>query len=165
RAGARWTSDARAKLYVFELPNVEAAVSVGNQQEILQAEYGIQLVAPTTVAVSGDGAAARAADLAHAMHQGLDIPRCIVEHRATSSALAVRVRNRAQDLAGLRWRADRILVHLRPELQVWDRITLSSPCPAAGVDSARILTAIRESYDAQRGEYVSELELGEAIPE
>ncbi len=167
---ARFTTAPRSALALSSLPLSEPAASLGDGGEILWADWAVALVEPTTVSVAGAGAAARAvaggdAGVVAAMRQGLDLPWALGEARASSAELAERVRAHTQALAGLGWRRDVVRTLLRPELQPWDRLTLSAPpgaalCPAIGDDPARTVLALHEEWDAQRGLYTTTVQLG-----
>jgi len=160
RCVARLTEDAWSKLSVLALPLTSTPADIGDEGELLWGEHGLALVNPTTVTVAGSGVVARDGEPTLAMRQGLDVPRTIEEGRATSATLAENVRDSVLALSRARWRADRVEVHLRPELEPWDRVTLDDPCAAIGDDPDRTVLALKESFSFFSGEYTSTLTLG-----
>jgi hypothetical protein len=134
-------------------------LDVGDQGEILQAAYGPACPDVTTWRVLGEGVAAVDDDVAASMALGLRLTGSLLDRRVTDQALAEQVLAGLAARVALSGRADVVTVPLRPEVEVWDAVTLHG----AGVDASdaeRMVLGIEERWRASAGTFESWLLLG-----
>lgn len=149
--GARWDASGVLQVGTWEaLAGGPAAL--GDAGELLWARRGQRGPSATSFLVYGEGVMGRQENAEASMALGLRARATRVESRADTQTLA--------DAAVEGWRvrgdasgwALRARVPLRPDLELWDAVTV------AGWDGAWRINALDERYDAERRVYVVEVE-------
>jgi len=148
-------------LYAQSWPAKTGDVATVCQGELLRAELGCSAYDTTAIRVLGVEVYAEGENLADAHALGRRHLRTIQDRRIASVEMAEAVRDRELALAHHETRADRVVVSLRPELELWDGVDLQlAPELLDPETSERVLVGLVERYDAALGIYISELTLG-----
>ena len=141
-------------------PDVPEVATVGNQAEILRGEYGLASYSATSVIVSSLLGASAADNIAEAQFLGIRLPSVYYDQRILDADHAEEVRDALLALYAAGGRSDRVVIPLRPELELWDTIALHADPDLVPADAReRVVATIGEEYDAQRGVYTSEVTL------
>ncbi|MEA3408372.1 MAG: hypothetical protein U9R48_09895 [Chloroflexota bacterium] len=141
-------------------PSAFEVADVGDAGELLEGAFGPGVHEVTSVYVASEAHAARDENVSAAMAQGLRLHRNVSDGRIPSQAAAEDVVALLLGMHGLAGREGRVLVPLRPELQVWDVVSLTVDPAVLPAGTERVIVRIEERYDAVAGEYVAELGLG-----
>jgi len=149
--GARWDADGTLRVGTWAALGTGTA-ALGAEGELLWAQREQRAPSATSFLVYGEGALGRQENALASMALGLRSRAARVEARAGSQALA--------DAAAAGWRARgdasawalRARLPLRPELELWDTVTV------AGWEGAWRVCGLAERYDAERGVYELDVE-------
>ncbi|NLD45221.1 MAG: hypothetical protein GX657_17215 [Chloroflexi bacterium] len=135
---------------------------VGAAGELLRGEFGRALPAETAWRVWGEGVAAATPPAAgeDAMTLGMALLGSLADHRATSEPLAADLAAHRTRLAALASRAETLVVPLRPDLELWDRLRVTAPPHVVPADALRRVLRLGEEYAPQRGVYQTTLLAG-----
>lgn len=133
---------------------------IGAGGEVLRGAFGVALPDATGWRVYGEGLGAASAPGEAAMGLGLTFLRETVDRRATSAALAQDLADHLAGAAAREAAGERVAVPLRPDLEVWDRVTVHCPPYASPEDGQRRVLAIEETFDPTRSRYETALVLG-----
>lgn len=148
---ARMTAAGLTALPVAGWSQTEAA-QLGANGELRQAAYITGLPGATARLVYGAGAEGWAEDAAGAMALGARVLRAYADARITSSAWAALTASADLALDRLSARCARVVLPLRPELELWDPVLLNG--------QAWRVTGIEERWDAAAGRFETALDLG-----
>ncbi len=139
-----------------------AALTVG-PLEIIVASYGVRVPQANGVRVYGqDAGLARvggaSADAESAQRLGLSLVRTHYDGRVTSAVQAEIAALCEAEQRGRDARHERVTVPMRPDVECWDTVSLSSDATLVPTDDRlRRVTGIEETFDASRGIYLTEL--------
>ncbi len=146
-------------------PPQESTPQIGAAGEVREAAYGCARYRCTQVRVASEAhdAYAESESLAASQAMGLRLSAALEDNRVANDAMAAGVASYVLALALLEGRADEATVPLRPDLEVWDVVTLEGEAgatPPGG--SARVITGLVEEASPARRRYVTKLGLGSA---
>ncbi len=152
-------------LQVLALPDGSGTLpEIGANDEIREGAYGPGALQATLVRVSSPAHAAyaEAEALAGSQAMGGRLPRILEDNRVHTAGLAAALAGHALALAALDARSDRAAVPLRPDLDLWDAVTLVAPAGALppGDTGLRVITEIEEMVDPSRNRFETRLRLG-----
>jgi len=148
--GARWSEAGTLHVGTWGLLGGDTA-ALGEAGELLWARRQQSVPEATSWVVYSEGVMGRKENAAASMALGLRARATRVESRADTQALA--------DAGAEGWRARgdasgwtlRAKLPLRPDVELWDRVTV------AGWSGAWRVRGLTERYDARRGVYVTEV--------
>lgn len=161
-AGAivRIDEDGILQCYYLDTYAPASKPDVGDKSEILQAEYGVRAHEATSVRVISESIASEGEDIAASQLMGTRLFLTIEDYRITAQNVADCVRDRELALADAHARYETVTIHLRPDIELYDTITLyanTDAIPAA--DRERDIIAIRERWDVDRARFEQTLTL------
>ncbi len=140
-------------------PSSFEVADAGDAGEVLEGAFGEQVYEVTSVyAASGDHAA-HDENVAAAMAQGLRLHGNFSDGRIPSQAAAEDVVALLLGMHGLEGWRGRVLVPLRPELQVWDVVALTVDPEILPAGAEGVIVGIEEGYNGQKGEWQSALQM------
>ena len=150
---------------MLDLPDGSGVLpEIGANGEIREGACGVGAVEATLLRVSSpaNGVYAEAESLPLSQAMGGRLPLVIEDNRVHTAGLAAAVAGHALALAALDARADRATVPLRPDLELWDAVTLLAPAGSlpAGDTGARVITEISEDVYSARNRFEMTLRLG-----
>jgi len=153
------------RLQVLDLPDGSGVLpEIGGNGEIREGACGVGAVEATLVRVSSPACAVYAEDQSLLLSQAMGgrLPLVIEDNRIDTAGLAAAVAVHALALAALGGRADRATVPLRPDLELWDAVTLVAQAGAlpASDTGARVITELSEDVCPARNRFETRVSLG-----
>lgn len=166
RAVARPAAD--DTLWVTAYPPAPGAQpEIGAAGEVREATYGCANYASTHVRVASEAQAAYAEieSVIASQAMGLRLSQAIEDNRVASQAMAAGVAEHTLRLAMLAGRADEAAIPLRPDLEMWDTVTLcADPAAIPEGAAARVIWRLIEEAAPARNRHLTRLVLGAAPP-
>ena len=152
--GAVYRVDENGDLYAIQYGaySVGSPAALGDKDEILRGEFGLRLPRATRVIWAGDSSTAWE-DTGASMRLGARLEWHVVDHHANSTAIVEDAAEGAGLLAVDQMDRDRVVVHVRPDLELWDVVDVTTDTDVLPAATGRVIVAVRERYSAVRGRF------------
>ena len=135
-------------------------VEIGGEGEVLQGAYSSRAYEGTSFRVYGQGAASASELGAESMALGLRLMRSHEDYRLATAASTQALQNCLWTRGRISGRKEVVTIPLRPEIELWDIAQLTvNPAIIPLSDCLRRVVEIEEEYGAERGRYVTRVEM------
>jgi hypothetical protein len=161
-AVATATEDGDIQAHVLVAYTQGSTPTIGNQDEIESAAFGVGLSYVTSIDVAGDSYIAHAESAPGASAQGRRFAESHTDLRIVTQAHADKVVAYYLALAQMDHDLAQVVVPLRPDLEIWDEVDIDAD--SADVSSGmnpKVITRIEERYDTRIGRMHMELRVQE----
>jgi hypothetical protein len=167
RAVARPAADDTLRVLAYP-PSQQVAPQIGAAGEVREATYGCARYPYTHARIASEAhdAYAEAECVAASQAMGQRFSYVLEDNRVASEAMAAGIATHILGLAALYGRADQATIPLRPDLEIWDAVTLladEAAIPASA--GARVVARLVEEAAPVRNRHVTQLTLGATPPD